>query len=234
MTVLVSVSGPSSWRHFDTCSLEISVGGRFHEGEYLRASVEWVNGHFRTCIVNIGDTLYRHNMQASGMPADESERVSRKSGDDWLGRNQDALRAFTGTLVVKRWDDLRFDPRFDTMHRAYAGLYTSNAVFRGLVDEAADTFGQRRAGVSPAELARLRPYSIRYVLEELAGDSVLASDHGYVHVYPHNVYKVYKALQQGRIDSAPDALKRICFTKLFYRDSAAERVIIDARSRKRA
>jgi hypothetical protein len=105
------------WHRLAQCRLAISVGQAYHEGEKLRATLQWIGRHagnwFKACEIVIGDSLQRHNLvDLSCMRLGEAAARARAEGDRWLERNESALRTLPMPLRLIRWDEVLADARF--------------------------------------------------------------------------------------------------------------------------
>ena len=63
------VSASPGWVDYRACTLGISVGQPYHEGEKFAATVEWAARHFEEIVVDVSDTLQRHRLIGGGVPA---------------------------------------------------------------------------------------------------------------------------------------------------------------------
>lgn len=75
------------------CLLPISVDSIAHEDERFAATIDYVNQHFDSCVLLLGDTLQRFTI-AFDCPEDPNSliNVARARGDSWLVRNEKYYR----------------------------------------------------------------------------------------------------------------------------------------------
>ena len=164
--------------------LDISVGMEYHEGEKLKATVDWAKRRFETVIVSVADSLQRYNL-------DNNYSLSMALGDQWLARNKDIIEG----CRVQRWDDV-------IQHRLYdigrvQDLYLRNTAFRLLIEDQIDSLKLQKAP---------RDASVEYLLEEIAGFAVLFKTQPAIDIYPGSFLRVWDAFRQNLIPQSPRIL----------------------------
>lgn len=112
------------------CILSISVGYKSFEGEKLKAFLELINKSFKTCLMQISDSLQRHTLK---IIQDIDDKIAHEQanllGENWLTQNQALLDLFTIPLEIKRWDEWLVHPRFSEYRSKIDALYEENASF---------------------------------------------------------------------------------------------------------
>jgi len=147
----------------------ISVGGDLHEKQQFMATATWAARRFRKVVVEIADTLQRHNYVADGMPEAEARAFTFRRGSLWIDRNRKALIeiAQNSGVEVTRWDQWIGTLEFAEAKEKIWTLYSDEPEFRRIID----------ASVRPEK----RDASLCYLLEETAAMGLIAD------AYPNSV-----------------------------------------------
>jgi hypothetical protein len=172
----------------DICSLDVSLNNRYQEGAYLAGTVQWINRRFKYCIVNLGDTLHRHNLAIGSTDMEQAHIKSREMGNRWLENNGNVLDGFEIPNVVIRNDDWIFDEDFPGIHEELWGFYYTNRDYRLLVNNDVESYLFRKP---ERQKVALKKSGLAYLLEETAADILMARDHPAVHLYPGSWHKSY-------------------------------------------
>lgn len=193
----------TDWNNFDTCCLDVSLFNRYQEGAYLAGAYKWVSARFSDCIINLGDTLHRHNLRHQYATMDDAHEKSRNLGQDWLDNNELCLGALDIPYKIMRSDDWLVDPDFEPVHEAIWEFYYKDSAFQDVIADDIETFVARRTDL-PASI--VRQSSLAYLLEETAADILLGQRGGVAHLYPGNRHSCYGFLVQNA-DAIPPLLK---------------------------
>lgn len=167
----------TGWQGYEVCSLDISVGQEYHEGEKLKAAIEWINKKpFKRCIINIADSLQRHNLANTENPYESSIKL----GEQWLWRNKKLLDQINIGFEIIHWDSWINDAQFSEALQWIENEYSRNENFNALVSDHMEDFTNRCLG-------REQSNSIKYLLEEFAVQVLMDQRIGsYVMLYPRN------------------------------------------------
>lgn len=181
------------------CSIEVSIGNPYLDGDYLFAIVEWVNRTFQECVVNLGDTLYRHNLIET-LGEEEAHRAARSLGNAWIARNAAALDSLRIPRRIIRWDHWLSHPEFPALHQKIRAYYRSNDFFRAIVGRDVAKFLERQSHLQNG--GSIKESCVNYILEELAADSLFARERKVVFLYSSDALSAYTYL--SRTDVPPD------------------------------
>jgi hypothetical protein len=201
------------WQDYPLACLAISVGKSVHEGEDLKAAVAMLEATRKPCIVRVSDTLQRHNLMSSGMDVEEAWTVSRKSGTEWLERNARILAQFSVAPVIIRWDQVLRSSLFDEVYAAFVRLAQESLVFRSALQRDVDRFMARRSFASREEAAIVSACSRSFLLEEIAGQTILGRQYAYARFYPGKPAEALELVRDGRIPGVPDGLGNTAFVR---------------------
>lgn len=195
---IVKVKQGDDWKAFKKVRLQISVGQAYHEADKFLATCEWAAARFPAQqIVCVNDTLQRYNAMASrGMPEDWAEKITRQQGDQWLKRNERALKLLPN-VKIERWDDWRGQSNFTSVLEGVKIAVESYQPLKNAIGKAANDFAARNAPSNATAAAEL---SHQYLLEETAVFNLQALQHGDVlDVYPGTFLSVWDVARQNPI-----------------------------------
>lgn len=218
----ISVASSPGWREKDICSLEISMGNPKHEGIKLQSLLMWANENFKHCIINVGDTLQRHNLILDGMNEDEAYETSLSMGNEWFERNQRYFDVLRIPFTTYRWDDWLKSEDFDTLHKNIWLYYNNNKTFRDCVNEDAMFFVNKREDMlDKYGMERLKASSINFLIEEAAGDTILSRKLDIARVYPATQFNAFKHLSRPETPKAVAGLGRDVYTRVNFKKKKA-------------
>lgn len=206
----VRVNGCPGWAEHRVCTLGISVGQPYHEGEKFAATVEWAARHFERIRVDVSDTLQRHRLIGQGAPTAQAAAATRRKGDEWIMRALPVLSACGRPYAVVRWDDWLRRREFPAILAAYSRLAETDAALHTAVIDDIEGFlaRQARRGEPVGDQNRIRAASRAYLLEELAVITLQGREERSARIYPGPELLSFKALRAGKVDGAPPGLDR--------------------------
>lgn len=162
---IVKVKRACQWDSFDTARLQISVGQDYHEGEELKATLNWSKANFKKVIVCVNDTLQRHNFEFRGLSHEEALVQSESAGREWIERNYKLLSALPNVEII-RWNKWNRD-YLPTMQ----SRYIHNPAFKKVIDDEVIHFWNRqkeRNGYNDEQFEAFAEHSTQYLIEECA------------------------------------------------------------------
>lgn len=173
--------------HHSHCCLAISVGQPYHEGERLRAAIDYINENFAQCTIALGDTLQRHNIEPS-LAETETYQLALKAGDDWLERNTHYIQALTIPYKIDRWDTWLNTADYRASHALVYAAYENDSNFRAGFHKTIDQFVNRlrnRNDLNEQKLREVAQNSLAFLLEESTIIMLLWQREGYNYIaYP--------------------------------------------------
>lgn len=208
------------WTNYDKCSLRISVGGKYHEGDKFEATIDLVNKRFRHCHIFILDSIKRHNFVVEhNCSPDEAYKLARQEGQQWLFRNQRALEKLEIPYEITHWDDWLNKPRFKDYRRMVQLMFNHDPDFKEAVLSEADGFVERRlAGgfIDQDQQQALHTKSIDYLLEEIAVFPIVTEEENAIELYPGKELQATKLIREKNIQGAPKGLYNRAFTRIDF------------------
>lgn len=151
------------------CSLNISMGNPNQTGSKFEAMIAWVNQHFNYCIINLSDTLQRHNFMAQGYTLQEAHEKAVDLGNNWLKQNETIIKKLSVKNVIVRWDEWLAIPEVQDNIFKVTEWYEKNPAFQECVKADARKWQTRQ------EINIPLTYSIFFLLEEIGVHSYIAS-----------------------------------------------------------
>ncbi len=169
------------------CVLPISIGQKYHQGEYLEAIIHLVNQRFRSCTVILCDLLQRHTLAL--LHNDDEQAAYNRSieqGKQWLKHNQRYIDQIEHLNPVRFWWDWLSTPQYTEQRTLTEHLYNSNPLIKAAFDESVRVFSKR---LKPRLNQTLRHDTIKsaclaYVIEECSVMPLWVSEGFQFEVYP--------------------------------------------------
>lgn len=205
------------WKNYDNCSIGISLQSQNHIGERFEAIVDWVNGKFDYCLVDLSDTLHRYNyMIEDGLLPEQARAKALNEGDKWLQEHQQTLDNLSMPYKLIRWDHWMDHPRLKSYKDIFWHVYETNESFKNAVLEDVSKYYIRRHNM---KLEDVSPHnvelSISYLVEELAVHSIFFENYNCASVYPGRQQACFKMIREGLIKNTPTFLQNSYFVPLF-------------------
>lgn len=193
----------------------ISLGNPNQEGAKFEAILDWASKNFDKFVVIIFDTLYRHNylLQHGGNMAKAFE-MARHTGKMWHLDHQPSLDAHKDKIVqVHTWETFRTDPNFTDRMDQLIRLEATSPVFRDYLDQNIAQYFSRgnRDGLPEEEKAQIAARARLFILEELAGYSIIADKYKAARIYPSEVMPTFQYFKLEKDDKTPgfESLRRM-------------------------
>ena len=219
---VVVIGGGGRWKKFTTVRLEISVGGRNHEGEKFAATAEWIRHRFTRSIVCVNDTLQRFTrMFEDGLGEDEARALCAQEGVAWVERNRAALRRLP-KAELHHWDDWTAGPGFAAVdgltERLRAVVPAVDAAIAADVEDMWARRQRQQPGIyrdhRKAEFAALAD---RYIAEETDRFAVILPDARAVDIYPGSLLRIWELMDDGVQLPGAEPLTGGAFTRIEFR-----------------
>lgn len=128
---------------------------------------------------------------------------ARRAGDEWLERNH---RAADGCTIL-RWCHWLTHADYVAVRQDLASLYEHDELFGATVNEDVERFLARRAKETPQMAACSR----NFILEEAAGEILLAREYPCSRLYPGRELETLRVLRTRLVPNAPDGLERTAY-----------------------
>lgn len=207
--------GSSKYLAYKTCCLGISLGSHNHERPAYSAVVDWVTGKFDQCVIDLSDTLHAYtHMLDHDISLEEAIEHTYQEGTKWLERHQDLLDKLNMPYEIRRWDSLRLHPDFERLREEFYTVFQNNIAFRAAVSRDVRKFLERKYGSQFHIMPRHINLCISYLMNELAGHTILFRDFPCATVYPGRQAQCFEMVRNGEVPEAPFGLQNSYFTRL--------------------
>ncbi len=211
------IRNPEGWMDKPWVCLSVSCGQDYHEGADLAAALKAVAASGKPLLVDLSDSLQAHNLVALGMDEAAARVTARRDGAEWIRRNGAAVAAHGGRIL--RWDLWLDDTAFKPVHTALVDLYMRSGMFAAVVDQDIRVFLNRRTEATPLMAAR----SWEFIMEEAAGEILLARRYPCARLYPGRELATLTALRTGQVPDAPSGLEQSAYYRFTLETPPAAR-----------
>ena len=193
----VKIKQSPGWDRNPVGMISISHGQENHEGAKLDALLAWGIANHSTCLLNISDTLHRHNLIRAGATPDEAMQNAYRLGNEWMQRNAAVLARHKDRFSrIHRWNDWLHHPEFPGVHAQVLAFYADVTPFRAAADaDILDFIGRKRTEADDHEYTRLETASRAYLLEETAAYIIMARTYAANRVYPAKPLRTFEYLR---------------------------------------
>jgi tRNA-dependent cyclodipeptide synthase len=208
----------NEYRDQDIARLNISVGQEYHEGDKFQAVCDWVSRHFNQSVVNICDSLQRHNLEATGIEPKQAHKMAIANGDAWIERNRQSIESLPNVQII-RWDDWRQGAYWDYALDKARKLYENDKKFQSICRDTAHSFISKRTFANEQDQKRALDYSTRYIMEEVAF-SLVSSFDDVADIYPGTFPPIFDYMRENGIPS-PVSMTKLSFKRRKHSPQAA-------------
>lgn len=211
MSSMYKVTVPRNERGNRTIGrLNVSIGQDYHEGKKLAATIGWMGRHFNRVVINLCDTLQRHNLEGAGLSPQSAHRMALANGNQWLDRNQGTIDCLPD-YTVTRWDDWRDRTDWAAAHDTIMALYNNDPNFKRVADTTAHDFLARRTFANDTARGLAYEQSLKYILEE-ATFALVSSDPKIAEIYPGTFPPIFDYMRDHGLN-APQSMTGIAFKR---------------------
>lgn len=216
----VNIKGNPLWKDYDVCRIGISVGKNLFEGEKFLSCLSWVeqkylNGYFNSCIIQIADTLQRHNLiWREDVEPERARNLASEQGIQWYRRYQNIIEKLEIPCEILYWDFWLNHPDYQNLKSQFDDLYEDNLEFKDAVDTDVEAFVSRQH--TDIAIDFIRQYSREFLLEELACHTLMARSKRAAKLYPSVQLNCLRVVRNGLIDNAPQGLENEYYVRFFY------------------
>lgn len=188
-----SVLDKNSLHNEIKCVYLISLGQKKHDGEYLEATVHYINSVAKDCTIVIADTLQRYNYYM--LSKVDSYLHTKKLGDLWLEEHKETINKLEINYRITRWDDWLNHRLYSTYKNEIDDLFEKNEIIKKSFYYTANNYLLRHK--SNVKSPKQMELSLEYLKEECPIIIPIWMDLKYDYIfYPGNVtsvlYEVFK------------------------------------------
>jgi tRNA-dependent cyclodipeptide synthase len=193
------------------------LGSKNHEGNELRAIVNWLNGaNFQGGIIDFSNTLHRYNfMLENGLSEATARKKILEISDGWLNAHHHILAALKMPYEIISWDRWLSHEKFSNYERKFQEAFNVQMEFRAAILQDVETYFSRRFGIKlqDAEPEAIK-LSVAFLIEELAAHSILYEDYPCAVVYPGRQQESFRIVRAGGVRDVPIGMQNSFHTRL--------------------
>lgn len=204
------------WAKYPLLCLSVSLGKDQHEGEDLRAALRFIASTGKPWILDLADTLQRHNLVAEGIAMQAAHDKTRRGGDAWIVRYEPDFAAMPFAPLIIRTDQMLKDPRFPPVRDAIMRAHDTDSCFRDAVAEDAKQFTGRALG-------RVKQSSYDFIFEECTVETLIGRDYQACRLYPSTELLALQYLRR-HADRITPGYERMGYTRFSLESRHAEPV----------
>ncbi|NET72404.1 MAG: tRNA-dependent cyclodipeptide synthase [Sphaerospermopsis sp. SIO1G2] len=209
----------NSLPEYQSCVFIVSLGSKNFCDERLKASIKWISERFTTCIVLVGDSIYRLTLEVMGNNQNEefyAQAIS--SGQEFIRENNLLFQEYAQNcnFTFQLTSEVEKQPNFPVYYSQFQQLCQSNQSFATLVNSFADTYLSRIQELNSdntISLEQQRHLAKTYLLEESALFTCIAEQGLSVFVYPGSI-KTFEEIAAGLYSDVPLFLQKIIWVSL--------------------
>lgn len=203
----IKVKQSPGWKNYNTCLVSISMGQAYHEGSKLDALLSWAAQNYPVKVLNISDTLHRHNLLRGGASENQAFQQAFALGNDWMRRNEDILKRHLPRFQhIHRWGDWTSHPDFSQIQEAITRFYEQNEMFRAAADIDIQSFVLRKESQGEeTSIQQKKQSSFNYLMEEIAAYILMGRRYAANRVYPAKPLETFQYLRHA--SGIPESLK---------------------------
>ena len=172
----------------------ISLSNPNHYNEMFEVILNWVTKEYNEIIINLADTLYRHNYLSPGISEEKAYNIALTKGDKWIENHSYLLKKYKITRL-NRWDKWISHDNFKRNKLEIDALYNKDEIFRQAIDNEINIYLKRASRVNKFDEFS-KEQSKRFLLEESAVYPIIAQKYDADRIYPGTVSKWLKYLQR--------------------------------------
>lgn len=195
------------WDSYNRCIISISQGQECHNGDKLDALLYWGIENHEECILNISDTLHRHNLIRNGMDRDKAYLKSFAMGNEWAIQNKAILDKHRACLKqIHRWNDWLYHHDFDDVHHGVIKYFNECDAFRNTALSDVERFVERKENQQEGSAIEIKfNNSLDYLLEETAAYIIMSRHYQANRVYPAKALNTFEYLR--KTSDLPEIIK---------------------------
>jgi len=205
--------GKWDWRSFDTVRLEISVGQEYHEGDKLRAAMDWARKSFKKRVLIVGDAPQRYNMMFEQKISERAAYdIAIGAGTAWIERN----KQFLHDMEITRWDQWREHASYSVVQKQVTDLYNTDDDFHRTLQGAISGVWLRRYAGGTHDKDEFYALSEQFLLEETSVFAVAYEAIGGISAYPGDFLKTWDLFIDASGDRIPPGLRKAHCARIYF------------------
>lgn len=207
----ISASGDTRWRNCQRAMISISQGNRNLSGDKFEALISWAHNRFQEIIINVSDTLSRHNLIAEGYSEPLAESMAERHGNIWLKEHHHIIKQHKDKIIaIHRWNDWRQHSSYNEINDKIQRFYLDDIGLSKTVHDDCEMFLMRKIEQGYKDIEHHRICSRNYLLEELAAYTIIGRQYKANRIYPSKDLKCFEYMRSS--SSIPASLQGLELT----------------------
>lgn len=212
----------SSLSDYQHCVFAISLGSNNSVyNERIEACIKWISEHFKTCVVLVGDSVYRLTIGIRNRELNDHEArlEAFDVGQEFINQNYLLFEQYSQSCCFefRLASQIEKQSDFEAYYQEFQSLYREDEPFQRMVESFAHTYLNRVKQVEEAQVEELfqkkQHQAITYLLEESALFTCLAKEKWGVFVYPGSI-KSFEEIASGLHPQVPLPMKQLIWVSL--------------------
>lgn len=213
----------NSLANYQNCVFIISLGSKnFVDSKRLEASIKWISENFKTCVVLVGDSVYRLTIDIRGGLENNDESIRQSAfhtGQEFLKQNYALFKKYSASCSFKfrLASEIEKKSNFEAYYQEFQSLYRNSKSFQRMVSSFAESYLNRSKQAEEKQVAEVLPrqkqLAITYLLEESALFTCLAQEGCTVFLYPGSI-KTFEEISEGLHPEVPLPLRQMIWVSL--------------------
>lgn len=212
----------ASLSEYKNCVFLISLGTRNAiYSERVEACVKWISERFQTCLVLVGDSVYRLTIEMRhGLKDCEAWMAAFQTGKEFIERHDAIFEKYsqsccfelklTSTYAPLPLAEIEEPSELKLYYEGLQNLYQNNEPFQRIVNFFAQTYLNRS---KPIDAIGQKHLAITYLMEELALFTYVAKEGWSIFIYPGSI-KTFEEISEGLHPGVPEPLKQMIWVSL--------------------
>ncbi len=213
-------SARTSFEQLDSCFLGISLENKNFTPEKLRALAKWISRRFSYCVVLVGDSIHRLNLEITrSLEPKSALQEALKDGRSFIEENEHIFHNFGGQtkFTFETCSQIQESQEYTNFHRYLQSFFDSNADFRASVEDFGRKYHtRRRTDISDFLLEQRIHKSAEYFLEEFAIFACLQRRGFSVMVYPGS-FSTLTEVVNGKYPDLFEEIKQLIIVSVHFK-----------------
>ena len=204
---------------YENCYLGVSLDNKYIQDPYLPIILQWIDTHFKKCIIIIGDYLNRYNSYiAQGYSDVETIEKNLEAGQIIAQHMKQHVPFYSNCEfeIIKWHDFLNKNVDFEQTQNFYKEKYKINPDFSASLNQTAKKFitTKNDRGLVKIPIAEALNVSIQYLIEEISVFDLLKQQGLKVKIYPGTILPVLKDIANRKILNLGLHLKNAVYVEI--------------------
>lgn len=197
-----------------SCIIPISLSNPNHYGKKFELILGWASQNYQEIIINIADSLYRHNYLTEKNNENTAYKIAIKEGEKWITKHDKILQQYN-IKEIYRWDKWINDVEFSKNAEIINHEYYHNKSFNEAINKTIKVFSERDIRKNKQNNFS-KKQSLKFLLEEAAVYPIIGKQRKIDRVYPAQPQEWLKYLKTNSTGNIQLGMKNFNFIRLYF------------------